>query len=93
MYSFSLNQLVIYKQNLNFHQSILALEISIVSHLVDKIDKLENLGQIFRKYRHDRNDELLATVKKEVLFEKESPIDHVSLACELEDGSIICMKC
>ena len=64
-----------------------------MSHLVDKIDKLENLGQIFRKYRHDRNDELLATVKKEVLFEKESPIDHVSLACELEDGSIICMKC
>ena len=64
-----------------------------LSHLVDKIDKLENLDQIFRKYRHDRIDELLATIKKEVLFEEESPIDHVSLACELEDGSIICMKC
>ena len=65
-----------------------------LSHVVDKINKLENdLDQIFRKYRHDRIDEFLTTIKKEVSFEEESPIDHVSLACEVEDGSIICMKC
>ena len=63
-------------------------------HVVDKIDKLENdLAQIFRKYRHDRIDELLTTVKKEVSFEEESLIDHVTLTCEIENGSIICMKC
>ena len=65
-----------------------------LSHVVDKINKLENdLDQIFRKYRHDRIDEFLTTIKKEVSFEAESPIDHVSLACEVEDSSIICMKC
>ena len=65
-----------------------------MSHVGDKIGKLENdLDQIFRKYCHDRIDELVATIEKEVSFEEESPIDHVSLACEVEDGSIIWMIC
>ena len=65
-----------------------------LSHVVDKINKLQNdLDHIFRKYCHDHIDELLIAIKKEVLFEEGSPIGHVSLAYDVEDGSIICMKC